>query len=274
MAVSPAKGEKVARVGEEHKPSISIVIPAYNEVGRIERALESLLSYLGDRNDVEIIVVMDGCTDGSPKIVARYAKRDARIVPLIFSRRLGKGGALLKGFEAARGDVLVTCDADMPTKPEELFRLASMVDGYDLIIGSRYVKGAKLVRKPGPIRLFLSRAFNVFVRLLFKDLRHLRDTQCGIKVIKKELTKTVKRGLIITGLAFDVNLLYLAIKMGARIKEIGVWWNHREYKSKVSMEIMKVIPRMALALLKLKIRIRRLPLHVLRQRQGFSNALL
>ncbi len=233
--------------------SISIVIPAYNEARRIERTLKALLSYINDRDDVEIIIVMDGCTDETPNIVMRFARSDPRVIPLVFGKRLGKGGALLKGFEVARGNVLILCDADMPTNPEELMRLANMIDDHDMVIGSRYVKGAKLIKRPTLMRFFLSRAFNVLVRLLFPSLKDFRDTQCGLKAVRKGLIEIIKDSLVITNFAFDVNLLYSAVKAGANIKELGVYWRHVELGSILSSELVKAIVEMWLSLLKLRI---------------------
>ena len=233
-------------------PRISIVIPAYNEETRIERTLRALLSYLGSRDDVEILVVMDGCTDRTPELVAKFAEKDHRVIPLVFERRLGKGGALLRGFKSARGDIIVMCDADMPTTPDEVMRLASMIGDYDLVVGSRYVNGTKLVRRPSLVRFLLSRAFNVLVRVMFRGLRNFKDTQCGLKAMKRTLFKVIKDSLMISGFAFDVNLIYSALRANAKVKEVGVYWRHVEEGSKLSHEVLKTILKMMFSLLKLK----------------------
>jgi glycosyltransferase involved in cell wall biosynthesis len=196
---------------------------------------------------------MDGCDDGTSEIVLQMAKQYSRLVPLVYPNRLGKGGALIEGFQHAKGDYLVMLDADGPTSPEDLYRLVEEAKSYDLVIGSRYMKDSKiLVKEPLP-RIFLSRAFNILVRLMFRRLRRLRDTQCGVKVLRRDVLEKIGKYLFITDLVFDVNLIYLTLLNGFKVKEIGITWKHNEMGSKIGRSYLKVSIKMLLSLLRLRI---------------------
>jgi glycosyltransferase involved in cell wall biosynthesis len=195
---------------------------------------------------------MDGCNDGTSEIVLQMAKQYSRLVPLVYPNRLGKGGALIEGFQHAKGDYLVMLDADGPTPPEDLYRLVEEAKNYDLVIGSRYMKNSKiLVKEPLP-RIFLSRAFNILVRLMFRKLRGIRDTQCGVKVLRRVVLEKIGKDLLITDLAFDVNLIYSTALNGFKVREVGITWRHEEEGSKVRA-LLNVSIKMLLSLVRLRI---------------------
>jgi glycosyltransferase involved in cell wall biosynthesis len=195
---------------------------------------------------------MDGCDDGTSEIVLQMAKQYSRLVPLVYPNRLGKGGALIEGFRHAKGDYLVMLDADGPTPPEGLYRLIREAKSYDLVIGSRYMKDSKiLVKEPLP-RIFLSRAFNILVRLMFRRLRKFRDTQCGVKVLRRDALEKIGKDLLITDLAFDVNLIYSTALNGFKVREVGITWRHEEGGSKVR-GLLNVSIKMLLSLIRLRI---------------------
>mgnify|MGYP000288819205 CR=1 FL=1 len=236
------------------RPAISIIIPAYNEAERITRTLKILSIFLKERKDVEILIIMDGCTDQTPDIVMSFAVKNPMIMPIVFSRRLGKGGALLKGFEKAQGDILVLCDADFPTTLRDFMRIIELARDYDMVIGSRYARGAHFVTNWSFTRLFLSRAFNALVRILFWSLKQFQDTQCGIKAMKRSLLTIIRDKFFANDFTIDVNILYLAVKFGARIREVGILWRHMDKGSKVSSQILRTALRMAISLLKLRVK--------------------
>lgn len=252
-------GESLQERNEERE-QISIVIPARNEATRISSTLEALMDIFSrdvKSKKVEIIIVMPGCTDDTPKIVNNFAKEHPWLIkPVLIDEDIGKGGALMKGMEIAKGDILILLDADLPVEPTEIIKAIKMMEKYDLILGSRYTYGAKIYPKPSYLRLLFSKSFNIIVRLLFQELRNIKDTQCGVKLLSRRLFNMIKPLLMITGFAFDVNLICAAIKFNARVKELGVTWRHNEYGSKISRHIPKLALKMLLEILKLKVYLR------------------
>jgi len=212
-----------------------------------------LISFFDEQAvEYEIIVVMDGCDDGTDKIVLRMAEYHDRLIPLSYPRKLGKGGALIKGFQHARGEYLVMLDADNPIPSVDLFRLIREAEDCGLVIGSRYVDDSKIVVGEPVLRIILSRVFNLLVRLMFRELREIKDTQCGVKVLKRETLKRICEKLFITDYVFDVNLIYSTIRSGFDVKEVGVTWRHDRELSKIR-GLLKVSIRMLLSLIRLRI---------------------
>lgn len=205
---------------------LSIVIPAYNEERRLERTLDDYC-HLPDKLNLslEIIVVIDGF-DETSRIAQEYSwKYDGMIRILKFHERLGKGGAVIKGFASSRGQLVGFADADGSTKVDDLIRLVEFMKkngGWDGVIGSRWINGAKFVKKPSTSRIFASRGLNVLVRSLLR--LHFRDTQCGAKLFKKEIIDKCSPYVNTTGFSFDIYLLYAASKMGFKIKEFPLRW--------------------------------------------------
>ena len=124
---------------ERSNPKLSLIIPAFNEEKRIEGTILSYLEYFSsEQNNFEIIVEMDGCTDGTEEVVRKLAKKYANIIPIKFERRLGKGGGIVRGFQNAKGDIVGFVDADGSIKPEEFEKLLiELENGYSGTIASR-----------------------------------------------------------------------------------------------------------------------------------------
>jgi len=217
------------------KPYLSIVIPAYNEERRLPRNLKKVLAYCDVQPfDYEVIVVDDGSVDGTASAVETIAG-DHPHLRLIRNEHRGKGYTVRSGMLAARGQFVLFTDADLSTPIEETDRLLSWFDkGYDVVIGSREGIGARRYDEPG-YRHLMGRIFNYVVRLL--AVRGIQDTQCGFKAFRQEAAQQVFRRLQLygedTGLAqgsmvtaFDVEVLFLAQKLGYRIKEMPVEWRY------------------------------------------------
>jgi len=236
---------------------VSVVLPAYNEEKRIVSRIQSLVKYFdGALGEYELLVIADGCTDRTSDVVLKYASitdNNSKIRVLNFSKRLGKGGAIIEGLKAASGDVMVITDADDSASPEELLKLIKEAETEDLVIGSRYAEDSKLLVREPFIRYFLGRAYNALTRLMFWRLRGIHDTQCGAKVVKSYVVGKIIKDLFITGFTFDVNLIYSAARSGFKIREKGITWRHVEYESKISKALIKVIMGMFFFLIKLRL---------------------
>jgi glycosyltransferase involved in cell wall biosynthesis len=233
---------------------ISIIIPAYNEEKRIIGRIQSLTRYF-DRvvGEYELLVITDGCTDKTPKIVSEYANDNPKVRLFNFPERLGKGGAIIEGFKLVRGGIIAITDADNSVPPEEIFKLVREAEDHDVVIGSRYTRDSKLPVRETFLRYFLGRSFNALTKLMFWRLRKVNDTQCGAKVLKRSVVKEILGDLFITGFAIDVNLIYSAMRMGFKVKEVGITYTHVEHGSKVSKSLVKLMVGMLFSLIKLRL---------------------
>jgi dolichyl-phosphate beta-glucosyltransferase len=205
-----------------HTPHISVVIPAYNESGRlldtIQRCRMRLQEYVPSW---EIIVVDDGSEDETRDIATRAAEQDPR-VRLIAASHGGKGAAVRRGMRAARGRWCFLADADLSMDLAQLPRFFAA--DADVAIGSREAAGAQRFGEPRA-RHVIGRAFNLFVRLV--AVPGIHDTQCGYKLFSARAVQQLFPVARLNGFAFDAELLYLARQRGLRIREVPVTWVYR-----------------------------------------------
>ena len=205
----------------------SVVIPAYEEAARLGGTLERVLAYFEHRGgrpgkDFEVLVVDDGSPDATAALAETYAARGVRVLRLPENR--GKGAALRAGVLASRGRRVLLTDADLSTPIADLERLEPHLAEAPVVIGSRAVAGAELVRRQPLYRELMGKTFNKIVRLL--AVRGLRDTQCGFKLLDGELARSLFADLTVDRFAYDVELLWLARRRGHRVDEVGVRWEN------------------------------------------------
>lgn len=205
--------------------SLSVVVPAYNEERRLDAGLSGILGYLDRRGDSsEVIVVDDGSRDATHEIAARRAASDPRVRPLQLAVNQGKGAAVALGMMTARAEWILCTDVDLSTPIQELERLEPHRATNDVIIGSRGQPQSVLEVRQPLRRENLGRAFNHAVRLV--AIHGIYDTQCGFKLWSRRAARAVFPRLRIHRFAFDVETLWLARRMGFRIREVGVLWKH------------------------------------------------
>lgn len=212
----------------------SIVIPVYNEESRATKTLTQVLSFMNTFAPAfEIIVVDDGSKDKTADSVESYIK-DHPEIKLIRNDHKGKGPTVRTGVLASNGKYIYTIDCDLSTPMDELKRLANWIidNDYDIVIASREGLGAK--REGEPIyRHVMGRVFNLVVQTL--ALKGIQDSQCGFKLYKNQVAKTIFCNLIVYGEntkkltsaflgAFDVEVLFIAKTLGYKIKEVPVKW--------------------------------------------------
>lgn len=215
---------------------LSIIIPAYNEERRIVKTLRSIDSYCKKSNfDYEILVVNDGSTDNTVKVVDDLKIDNLRIINN--NQNVGKGYVVRQGLLAGKGKYRLFTDADNSTPIEELDKFLPYLEENDVLIASRNLKGAITpVAQP-----FYRKILGGMYRFLTKSivgLRMVKDSQCGFKVLNEKVVNNVLSKCVINGLSFDVEILIIAQKFGYKIKEIPVTWID-DKDSKVTFSRMK-----------------------------------
>ncbi len=205
-------------------PTISVVIPAYNEERRIPRFLETVRPYLGQvfADSYEVIVVDDGSVDGTADVVSATQHEWPQLRLERHSVNRGKGAAVRTGVEASRGDFVLFADADGACPVSEEQRLRRVFeDGADIAVGSRRV-GASLRRERQWFRAMIGWCFSKFTSVITG--LDLQDTQCGFKMFRGSVAKELFRCCSRDDYLFDVYVLILAQLRGLRIVEVGVDW--------------------------------------------------
>jgi glycosyltransferase involved in cell wall biosynthesis len=202
---------------------LDIVMPAHNEEQRIDRTLHAYRASCG--GDVRFLVALDSCTDRTPEIVRAHAAEDPRVVALTYPK-LGKGGVIAETFRRADADLIGFVDADCATPPRELLRLAEVAGRTDGAIASRRHSASLLPARRPLSRAITSAGFAGSVRMLM-GLPY-RDTQCGAKVLRREVVDDVLPHLAARDLLFDVDLLAAAGERGWRVVEVPTVWIDQE----------------------------------------------
>ncbi len=204
---------------------LSIVIAAYNEERRIGESLVRIDKYLKARNgDAEIIVVDDGSTDHTSQVVAEYKSEINNLKIIRYPVNRGKGYALRQGVLLAAGELILLTDADLSTPIEELSRLEACIanDKYDIVIGSRGLESSEIIEKQPWWRQGMGEIFNRIVRFVVLD--GFSDTQCGFKLFTRETAKNLFEHARVDRFAYDVEILFLALRQGYRVLELPVKW--------------------------------------------------
>ena len=210
------------------EPSLLLLIPAYNEESRIEPVLRDYAQYFQKlyAGKFQLVVVLNGCRDNTLAVVQRVAQEYPTISALEFPDAIGKGGALIEGLKLAPlADLIGYVDADGATPPAAFHDLVKHIPQADCVIGSRWLPGAVLHVEQTSNRQFASRVFHFIVELLFR--MHIRDTQCGAKVMRRQAVETIHSALRIADMAFDINLLYSLKRAGFRILEVPTEWTDK-----------------------------------------------
>jgi glycosyltransferase involved in cell wall biosynthesis len=203
---------------------LDIVMPAHNEEDRIGRTLSVYRDACPDPG-VRFLVAMDDCRDRTAEVVQAHADEDER-VELFEYPKLGKGGVIAETFRRADADLVGFVDADGATPPHELLRLAEAALEADGAIATRRHPASVLPARRTLARRLTSAGFALAVRRLL-GLQY-RDTQCGAKVLRREVVEDVLPRLRARDLLFDVDLLASAAEAGHRIVEVPTIWIDQE----------------------------------------------
>lgn len=215
--------------------TLSVIIPCYNEERNLKKAvLNAVTDYLDKKiKDYQLIIVDDGSTDRSQQWLTAFAKRHSR-VKIIKKEHQGKANAVIAGIMAAKGNYVLFVDLDQATPISEFDKFRPWLrQGYRLVVGNRHKQ-----RHGAPLsRLLMAWGF-MFLRNLILGLKVV-DTQCGFKAFERLTAlkiinklqlygKRIKaRGSLVTA-GFDVEMLFIASKLGIKIKEVPVKWHYVE----------------------------------------------
>ncbi len=220
-------GAGFATLRTADEPTVSIVIPAFNEAGRIAESMQKIDAYIRQsRLPAEIIVVDDGSKDATSEIVRRLGIKGLRLIRN--GENHGKGYTVRQGVLAASGKYVLFTDADLSAPIDELSRLLEIAnrEGADIVIGSRNLDRRYIEKHQSRFRELGGMVFNLMVRWLL-DLP-LRDTQCGFKLFHRERSRRLFEQQTTLGFGFDPELLFLAKRQGLKIREAPVRWSHAE----------------------------------------------
>lgn len=219
---------------------LSIVVPVYNEVDNLRPLCERMHSALAEAGrEYEIILVDDGSQDGSSELLTELHAEDATLKVLRFRRNFGHTAALAAGFAHARGEVIVSLDADLQNDPLDIPRLLAKLDeGYDLVNGWRVDRQDPFLRRRLP-----SQIANALIARITRVKLH--DTGCALKAFRRDLAKGLK-------LYGDMHRFIpaLAVDMGARLTEVPV--THHPRTHGVSKYGLTRTPRVVLDLITIK----------------------
>lgn len=219
-----------------NKPYLSVVIPSYNEIANLHKGvLDKVDHFLQKQNyDFEVIIVDDGSTDGSVDFEEKFVKENSNF-RLLKNSHTGKAGAVTSGMLSAKGGYVLFTDMDQATPIEEVNKLFAYAKNYDVVIGGRNSK-----RKGAPLSRLLMAKGMVVLRSVIVGIKGINDTQCGFKLFKNNVSyelfsklrnfhkgyKKISGSSVKAG--FDVEVLFLAQKLGYKIKEVPVEWLYVE----------------------------------------------
>tara|TARA_X000000950_G_scaffold213649_1_gene256956 strand:+ start:79 stop:810 length:732 start_codon:yes stop_codon:yes gene_type:complete len=226
--------------------TLSVILPLYNEEKRLKNLFIKInkFKYL-NKNKLEFIFVDDGSNDNSYLLIKNFIKENKKRIDLklvSYKNNKGKGFALKKGIVKAKHDWIITVDIDLSVKLEQIkiWQKKKLISQeFKVYFGSRLLAESKVKAKRN--RKFIGFIFNIILRkILNSNLLHIKDTQCGFKLYKRNIAKKIFKKLTENGYIHDVEILILLQKSNVLVKEIPVEWRHKS-GSKINLIIDSII---------------------------------
>jgi dolichyl-phosphate beta-glucosyltransferase len=221
-------------------PFLSIVIPAHNEEKRLPPSLAKIDAFLSQQTyTYEVIVVENGSHDRTSDVVRTFAQTHP-YVRLIEVQTRGKGLAVKAGMLEACGEYRFICDTDLSMPIEEIAKfLPPQASGYDVLIGSREGKEARRIGEP-EVRHLMGRILNFIVKVA--AVPDFEDTQCGFKMFHRHAAEDLFRVQRMTGIGFDVELIFVAKRRGYRIKDVPItWYYDADSRMKLVQDSLRIL---------------------------------
>ncbi len=217
-----------------------VIIPTYNELGNIEKMVRKVMSL---EPKFDLLVIDDGSPDGTADVVKKLQEEFSdKLFLMQRSGKLGLGTAYIAGFKWSleRGyDFIFEMDCDFSHNPDDLIRLLNEAqNGYDLVIGSRYVQGGGFVNWPLS-RILLSRVASIYVNMV--TWLGIADTTAGFVCFRRKVLESINLDNIkFIGYTFQIEMKFATKQLGFRVKEIPIIFTERvEGVSKMSTNIVK-----------------------------------
>ena len=212
------------------KPALSIVIPAYNEAGRLPRNLPAVAA-CGEALDLpdsyEVLVMVERSPDGTLEKAREAAAPFPRVEVVDNGPQRGKGHAVRAGMLRAAGEIVLFMDADLSTPLDEVGKFLEYFAAHpdiDVLIGNRRHADSHIGRAQGRVRRNLGRLFNSLVTRAGLLPGGWKDTQCGFKAFRQSAAQEIFTRQRLDGFSFDVEVLALAAGLGLRVADLPVQW--------------------------------------------------
>ena len=235
---------------DREAPQLSIVIPAFNEAGRLPATLERLAATLrGCDYSTELVIVDDGSTDETGQVAERFRSQGLPLRVLRHAPNRGKGYSVRRGVLESRGAYVLFCDADGSTDFDALPRcLEAAQAGARVVIGSRHLPESRVMRSQPWLRRTMSGGFRWLGQRVL--LQPVSDIMCGFKMFEAGAARAIFTQLQLTEWAFDAEVLFLAQLLGLRIVEVPVRWTNDD-RSRVKLRMASV--QSAIGLLRIRL---------------------
>lgn len=219
---------------------LSLIIPTYQDEHIIEPTLAQADQYLTSLGlDYEIIPVVDGSPDHTGNKVRAYASVHPTVKPIIQSMNKGKGYVVSRGMLAGQGKYLIFTDSDLSTPLNKIPKMLQHLKTHQVVIGSRYLPGSRIIRRQPIYRHIGSRLFNLVVQALI--LPGIWDTQCGFKGVSRVVAPALFAELHLERFTFDLEVLVRARELGFSIMEMPVSWTDSPSSSVKPFQIMSQV---------------------------------
>jgi glycosyltransferase involved in cell wall biosynthesis len=214
------------------KPYLSVIVPAYREADRIGKNLVEIENYLASKNyTYEVLVVTDGSPDNTAEVARGFANKVKNLRVIENKENHGKGYVVRQGLLEAKGEYRVFLDADGSTSITHLDSFMPEFDkGFDVVIGSRKVRGAFVQVHQPKYREIMGEMGNWLIRIVL-GLWNYPDTQCGFKIMTAKAAEAVGKRMVVDRFGFDFEWIILAKKMGFKIEQMPVRWLNEEGSS-------------------------------------------
>ena len=221
-------------IGERYPTKACVVLPTYNEADNITTVLDRIFDQQKHLPDVrlQVLVVDDSSPDGTAQRVSAYKEHQPNTHLLLRTEKEGLGAAYIAGMTHAldrlRPDIIMEMDADLSHDPDDIPRLITAVlEGYDFVIGSRYVKGGSIPSDWGLKRKMFSKSANAYLRTML-GIQKVKDCTGGFRAIRASTLEQIDlQDLQVKGYAFQIALLHAAMRSGARIGEVPIAFHDR-----------------------------------------------
>lgn len=228
---------------------MSLVLPAYNPGAQLDVTLRQLQDFLDRvRQPWEVVIVCDGCTDGTPERLRLWSERVPQLRILSYTPNRGKGFAVRSGLRAARGDWRIFTDIDLSYRLADVERVADCLRrGQEMVIGSRRHPDSRVLLPPdltGPAyrRHLQSMLFSRLVRLCLPLAQG--DTQAGLKGMSARVAETIVPRLRCNGFAFDCELLTACVRFGVPVTEVPVQVHYEQVSTVTPWSILRTLPEL------------------------------